>query len=81
MELAPRRITANALCAGVTDTPALKKIPNSDKIAEVAIAKVPTHRLTRPEDVANAITALAQPTTYWMTGNVIFIDGGEAHCG
>lgn len=81
MELAPRRITANALCAGVTDTPALKKIPNSEKIAEVAIAKVPTHRLTRPEDVANAITALAQPTTYWMTGNVIFIDGGEAHCG
>ncbi|MCA9647233.1 MAG: SDR family oxidoreductase [Polyangiaceae bacterium] len=80
-ELAPRGITVNSLCAGVTDTPALKKIPNNDKIAEVAIRKVPTHRLTLPEDVANCIVALAQPCTYWMTANVIFIDGGEAHCG
>lgn len=81
MELAPRGITANALCAGVTDTPALKKIPNNDKIAEVAMRKVPTHRLTLPEDIANCIVALAQPCTYWMTGNTIFIDGGEAHSG
>ncbi len=81
MELAPRGITANALCAGVTDTPALKKIPNNDKIAEVAMRKSPTHRLTLPEDIANCIVALAQPCTYWMTGNTIFIDGGEAHSG
>ena len=29
-ELAPRGITANALCAGVTDTPALRKIPGNE---------------------------------------------------
>ncbi len=81
MELAPRGITVNAVCAGVTDTPALKKIPNNDKIAEVAMRKVPTHRLTLPEDIANALVALAQPCTYWMTGNTLFIDGGEAHSG
>ena len=31
----------------------------------------------RPEDVADALVALATPLTHWMTGNVIGVDGGE----
>ncbi|MCK6536161.1 MAG: SDR family oxidoreductase [Polyangiaceae bacterium] len=81
LELAPAGITANAICAGVTDTPALKKIPDSDAMREVAIRKNPSHRLTRPEDVGRALVALAQPCTYWLTGNVLYVDGGEAHSG
>lgn len=81
LELAPRGITANAVCAGVTDTPALRKIPGNDAMTEVAARKNPYHRLTRPEDVARALVALAQPATYWLTGNVLYVDGGEAHSG
>jgi enoyl-[acyl-carrier protein] reductase III len=80
-ELGPRGITANAICAGVTDTPAMNKIPNPDTIRNVAVRKNPSHRLTVPDDVANALLALAQPCTYWLNGNVIFVDGGEAHSG
>jgi enoyl-[acyl-carrier protein] reductase III len=80
-ELGPRGITANALCAGVTDTPALRKIPDNDSMIKVALRKNPAHRLTRPEDVASAIVALAQPCTYWINGNVINVDGGEAASG
>jgi enoyl-[acyl-carrier protein] reductase III len=80
-ELGPRGITANALCAGVTDTPALRKIPDNDAMVQVALRKNPWHRLTRPEDVAAAIVALAQPSTYWINGNVINVDGGEAAAG
>jgi NAD(P)-dependent dehydrogenase (short-subunit alcohol dehydrogenase family) len=80
-ELGPRGITANSICAGVTATPALSKIPNADGMRNVALRKNPSHRLTVPEDVANAIVALAQPCTYWMNGNVLYIDGGEAHSG
>ncbi|MET0592550.1 MAG: SDR family oxidoreductase [Polyangiaceae bacterium] len=80
-ELGPRGITANALCAGVTDTAALRKIPDNDAMVQVALRKNPSHRLTRPEDVAAAIVALAQPCTYWINGNVINIDGGEAASG
>jgi enoyl-[acyl-carrier protein] reductase III len=81
LELGPRGITANAICAGVTDTPALKKIPDNDSMVQVAIRKNPAHRLTTPEDVANAIVALAQPCTYWLNGNTLYVDGGEAHSG
>ena len=80
-ELGPRGITVNALCAGVTDTPALRKIPDNDAMVQVALRKNPSHRLTAPEDVASAIAALAQPCTYWINGNVINIDGGEAASG
>jgi NAD(P)-dependent dehydrogenase (short-subunit alcohol dehydrogenase family) len=80
-ELGPRGITANAICAGVTDTPALHKIPNAESLQSVAIRKNPSHRLTTPDDVASCIVALAQTCTYWLNGNILYVDGGEAHSG
>jgi NAD(P)-dependent dehydrogenase (short-subunit alcohol dehydrogenase family) len=80
-ELGPLGITANAICAGVTDTPAMRKIPNAESLQTVAIRKNPSHRLTTPDDVANAIVALAQTCTYWLNGNILYVDGGEAHSG
>ncbi len=77
LELAPRGITANAIEAGVTDTPALQKIPGSDGMKDQARARNPSKRLTTVDDVANCLIALAMPATHWMTGNVIRIDGGE----
>jgi len=76
-ELAPRGITANSIRAGVTDTPALQKIPGHETIKEVARRRNPSGRLTTPEDVARAIVVLSHPDTYWITGNVIGVDGGE----
>jgi enoyl-[acyl-carrier protein] reductase III len=60
---------------------ALRKIPENDAMVQVALRKNPWHRLTKPEDVAAAIVALAQPCTYWINGNVINVDGGEAASG
>jgi enoyl-[acyl-carrier protein] reductase III len=77
MELAPRRITVNAVRAGVTDTPALQKIPGSDRIKSGALARNPAGRLTTTEDVARAIVAFSHSATDWMTGNVLGVDGGE----
>ena len=77
LELAPLGITANALRAGVTDTPALRKIPGYEEMIVTARKKNPSGRLTTPEDVANALVVLCHPDTSWITGNVINIDGGE----
>ncbi|GBD39312.1 Enoyl-[acyl-carrier-protein] reductase [NADPH] FabL [bacterium HR37] len=77
VELAPYGITVNALRAGVTDTPALRKIPGHELIIEKALQANPSGRLTTPKDVAEAIVALSHPGTYWITGNVIGVDGGE----
>ena len=77
VELAHKQITVNALRGGVTDTPALRKIPGNDRLIEGAIRKNPSGRLTTPEDVAHAVVALCSPFARWITGNVINVDGGE----
>lgn len=76
-ELAPRRITANAIQAGVTDTPALHKVPGYQKIVERGLQKNPSGRTTTPEDVARAIALLCDERADWITGNTIRVDGGE----
>ena len=81
LELAPFGITANAILAGVTDTPALRKIRGSAKLIEIATARNPHHRLTTPADVARCISALCCEKTYWMTGNTLRVDGGEGSVG
>jgi len=76
-ELAPLGISANSIRAGVTDTPALRKIPGNENLISGAMAKNPHHRLTTPGDVASAIAVLCAEGTRWITGNVIGVDGGE----
>jgi NAD(P)-dependent dehydrogenase (short-subunit alcohol dehydrogenase family) len=76
-ELAPLGVTANAIRAGVTDTPALRRIPGGPELHQRAMERNPSGRATTPEDVATAIDILADERLYWMTGNVIGIDGGE----
>lgn len=77
LELADAGITVNAVRAGVTDTPALRRIPGWRQLVEAAQMRNPMGRLTTPQDVADALTVLATPQTHWMTGNLIGIDGGE----
>jgi enoyl-[acyl-carrier protein] reductase III len=76
-ELAPRGIAANAVRAGVTDTPSLRRIPEGPGYLEQANARNPSGRATTPQDAARAIAALADERLSWMTGNVIGVDGGE----
>lgn len=77
LELAPRRITANAIRAGVTDTAAARKIPGYEALAATAAARNPGGRQTTPEDVSQAIALLTDRRSHWITGNVINVDGGE----
>jgi enoyl-[acyl-carrier protein] reductase III len=77
LELIHEGITVNAIRAGVTDTPALRRIPGHEELRRVAEERNPGGRLTRPEDVAEALVALSDPRLYWMTGNTIGVDGGE----
>lgn len=77
VELAPLGITVNAVRAGTTDTPAIRKIPGHQALMEGALRRNPHRRLTTPEDVARCIAALCRPETAWLTGNVLGVDGGE----
>jgi NAD(P)-dependent dehydrogenase (short-subunit alcohol dehydrogenase family) len=77
VELVTRKIAVNAVRAGVTDTPALRKIPGNDLMIEHCLAIHPAKRLTTPADVAAVVVAVARPETIWLTGNVLGVDGTE----
>ncbi len=77
MELGSKQITCNSIMAGVTDTPALRKIPNNVSMLEIARSKNPQGRLTTPEDIAKIIGLLCDEAASFVSGNVIGVDGAE----
>ena len=77
IELASEGVAVNAIQAGVTDTPALRKIPGNEQMIEYANKHNPSGRLTTPKDIADYVSLLSKSSNSWMTGNVIRIDGGE----
>jgi enoyl-[acyl-carrier protein] reductase III len=70
-------VTANCIRAGVTITPALLKIPESQTMIDITMKRNPTGRMTTPQDVANAILALSGEGTDFINGDIISVDGGE----
>ncbi len=72
-------LKTNLIQAGITDTPSLKMIPESEKLIEIAKQRNPLGRITKPEDVANVIYLLCTEEASWINGSVIHVDGGE-HC-
>jgi NAD(P)-dependent dehydrogenase (short-subunit alcohol dehydrogenase family) len=77
VEFGPHGIRANSIQAGVTDTPALRLIPGSDKMKLTALSRNPMGRLTLPEDVAGFISLLCTDEASWVNGALLRVDGGE----
>jgi NAD(P)-dependent dehydrogenase (short-subunit alcohol dehydrogenase family) len=77
LELAPYGVRANVLQPGITDTPALRLIPGSDRMKAAAAARNPCGRSTTPEDVAGMIALLCTDEAAWVNGAVLRVDGGE----
>lgn len=76
MELAPRGILVNAIAPGLIDTPLLRALTPERMAAQLALQ--PTGKAGRPEDIAQAVSFLVSPQTGFITGQVLFVDGGKS---
>lgn len=76
MELAPRGIMVNAIAPGLIDTPLLRGLSPERLAAQLALQ--PTGAAGKPEDIANAVAFFASPATCFVTGQVLFVDGGKS---
>ncbi len=73
-ELARKGFTANAIAPGFTLTPMVEAMPAE---ARKAIDdKIPTGRMGKPQDIANACLFLASDEATYITGTVLSVDGG-----
>ena len=73
-EMAARNIRVNAVAPGFIETAMTDGIP--EKIREGMIASIPMGRMGQPEDIARAVCFLASDDAYYITGQVLVVDGG-----
>jgi NAD(P)-dependent dehydrogenase (short-subunit alcohol dehydrogenase family) len=77
VQFGPRGVRSNAICPGPIETPLMTEWLLSDPEAKaLRLARNPTGRFGRPEDVVNAGVYLASDESTWTNGAVIVIDGG-----
>lgn len=76
MELAPRGILVNAIAPGLIDTPLLRALTPERRAQQLALQ--PTGAAGKPEDIAQAVAFFVSPHTGFITGQVLFVDGGKS---
>lgn len=76
VELAPRRVRVNTVCAGLVDTDSLDYLPSGAEMKALADAHTPLGRCGTPEDIARVVGMLVSPAAGWVTGQVLVADGG-----
>ena len=75
VELGKKGITVNCICPGPINTAMTEKIPDKDK--EIySKRRVPLRRYGDPEEVAHATLNFCLPSSSFITGAVLAVDGG-----
>ena len=74
IEYAKKNINVNCISPGFISTAMTDKI--GEKFKETIIAKIPSNRLGKPEDVANAVIFLSSDQSDYINGETIHVNGG-----
>jgi NAD(P)-dependent dehydrogenase (short-subunit alcohol dehydrogenase family) len=76
LELGKYNVCVNAVAPGLIDTPLTQKLEKD--VLQKLIEAQPTKTMGKPEDVANAVSFLANEKTQFITGQTIYVDGGKS---
>lgn len=74
VELAPRKIRVNAVAPGVIETAMSQQV--RDLAGDEVKSRILLKRYGQPEDIAQAVTFLASDLASYITGQVLYVDGG-----
>jgi len=79
--LAPRGITVNSISPGLTDDSVFNGLPS--EVQDIgrtwhASGWTPMGRMGTPEDIGDAVSLLCSPASAWITGQLIYADGGAS---
>jgi 3-oxoacyl-[acyl-carrier protein] reductase len=74
IEYAKKNINVNCISPGFISTAMTDQI--DEKYKEAIIAKIPSNRLGKPEDIANTVVFLASENSDYINGETIHVNGG-----
>lgn len=76
--LAPKGIRVNAVGPGTILTAASKRnVLQNDKARQSVLSRIPMGRLGKPSEVASVVSFLASEEASYVTGQIVYIDGGR----
>ena len=76
LEWGPRGIRVNAIAPGFVHTPLTEPAAAVPGVVDDYVDNTALGRAGTPEDIANAVLYLCSPTSSWLTGEVLDINGG-----
>src|SRR2546422_381683 len=74
IDLAPKKIRVNAVAPGLIETPRYFEMPGYS--SERTARRVPWGRMGEPADVARVVAFLVSPAADYVTGQLLYVDGG-----
>ena len=74
IEYAKKNINVNCISPGFISTAMTDQI--DEKFKQTIIAKIPSNRLGKPEDIANAVIFLSSNTSDYINGETLHVNGG-----
>ena len=74
IEYAKKNINVNCISPGFISTAMTDQI--DEKFKETIIAKIPSNRLGKPKDIANAVAFLSSDYSDYINGETIHVNGG-----
>jgi cyclopentanol dehydrogenase len=76
LDLAKDKIRANAVAPGFIETGMTKDVLAASEFNKFVISSTPLGYVGEPADIANAVLYLASDESRYVTGTVLFVDGG-----
>lgn len=76
IDLVSKGINVNAIAPGVIETDMTKGMLADEKTKQGLMARIPKGRFGKPEDIGAAAAFLASDEAEYITGTVLYVDGG-----
>ena len=77
VQFGPKGVRTNAICPGPVETPLLMDwLVKDEKAKRIRLARNPTGRFGKPEEIVNMALYLASDESSWTNGATLVVDGG-----
>jgi gluconate 5-dehydrogenase len=76
MELAPHGITVNGVAPTFVNTEMIRHVYERPEFRQAILSRIPLGRIADPKDVVAPVLFFASPGAGFVTGQVMYVDGG-----